>query len=149
LRLVLLSANLDVEGGADRGKGRRHVGQGDVLAERWGWGTARYHTDLLAGFVAAAVLVASYAAIDHLQADESPRQTGRFCFLERRAADEVAFIHFGIAIETGFPDVDLVADFVAVQGHLRFEAQSVARTEAASNDAELLAGFEDFVPDHF
>ncbi len=49
-------------------------------------------------------------------------------------------------VEAGFEDVDLFRDFVAVEAHARFEAQRVARAQAAGPDAELRARFEQRVP---
>ncbi len=64
------------------------------------------------------------------------------------AAYEVgAFVELGVAAEIGFEDVDGVGDLVAVEGHGGFEAEGVARAEAAGQDAEFRAGCEDFVPD--
>ena len=62
------------------------------------------------------------------------------------AADEVAFIELEPAREAGFEDVDVLRDFVAVEAHAGFEAEGVARAEAAGANAELCARVEESVP---
>ena len=68
-------------------------------------------------------------------------------FLQRRPADEVRLFHLAEAVEAGFPDIDRVGNFVAVERQLGFQTQRVARAQAAGDDAEFLARFQDFVPD--
>ena len=56
------------------------------------------------------------------------------------------FVELEPAREAGFEDVDLFGDFVAVEAHAGFEAEGVARAQAAGTNAELRAGFEQRIP---
>ena len=58
----------------------------------------------------------------------------------------VAFVELEPAVETGFEDVDLLRDFVAVEAHARLKPQGVARAEAAGANAEVFSSFEQRVP---
>ncbi len=49
-------------------------------------------------------------------------------------------------VEAGFEDVDVLRDFVAVEAHAGFEAEGVARAQAAGSDGELRARIEQRVP---
>src|SRR5579863_4273625 len=126
--LALLRANFHKQTRAYRGKRRRHVGQSDVFAECGRRQATSDHADGLAGFIANAVLVTRDAPVDHLEANQCARQARSLGPLERGSPDEIALLHLAIAVEAGFPDVDFVADFVAVERHLGFQAQRVART---------------------
>src|SRR5208282_530774 len=83
----------------------------------------------------------------HLEADQLSRQAAFFLFAQRLAADEVALVELHDPGEVGFERRDRRVDFVAVQSHLAFEAQSIARAEPAGFDAELLTCIENAVPD--
>ena len=62
------------------------------------------------------------------------------------SSEKITFVQFEPALEAGFEDVDVFGDFVAVEAHAGFEAEGVARAEAAGADAELGAGVEECVP---
>src|ERR1700722_12169880 len=121
--------------------------QGDVLLQKWRRRAGGYGADFLPIRRKYGVTVPGDAALGHLQTDELAFwAAGSANGLKRVAADEVTLVELGIAIEMGFEDVDLVRDFVVVERHRRFEAQRVARAEAAGQDAEFLTRFEHLVP---
>src|SRR5260221_12512977 len=74
-------------------------------------------------------------AIGHLEADELARDSLLLLPLEGLAAEELPLLHLHAPAEVRFPGSDRVVDVVAVEGHLRLQAQRVARAEAARNDA--------------
>ncbi len=68
-------------------------------------------------------------------------------FGERTAAQKVAFVELDHPSQVGFIGRNGRVDLVAVEGHLRFQAQRVSRAQAAGLDAELLACIENPIPD--
>ena len=90
----------------------------DVLLQKGRRGAGRDSTDLFSVGRKYGVTVARDAAFGHFETDELAfgAAPGMYGF-ERIAADEVALIELGVAIEARLEDVDLVRDLVAVQGH--------------------------------
>src|SRR6266436_9135964 len=70
LSLGFLAANFHVYRRPDRRQRRWHVGERDILAERWRRRAAGHHADGFAGFIAAAVAVARDPTLDHFQTDQ-------------------------------------------------------------------------------
>src|SRR3954471_5031542 len=120
----------------------------DVLLQKGRWGAGGDSPNLFSVGRKYGVTVAGDAAIGHFEAGELAfgAAPGSYGF-ERIAADEVALVELGVALQAGLEDVDLIRDLMAVQGHGGLEAQGVARTKATGEDAELLAGFQHLVPD--
>ena len=93
------------------------------------------------------IRVAGDSTLDHFEADDFALRSA--FGLNRQqgvAADEVAFIELEPAREAGFEDINIFRDFVAVEAHAGFEAEGVARAQAAGADAELRARVEQRVP---
>src|SRR5260221_13892164 len=86
-------------------------------------------------------------AIGHLEADELARDSLLLLPLEGLAAEELPLLHLHDPAEVRFPGSDRVVDVVAVEGHLRLQAQRVARAEAARNDPLGPARFEQAAED--
>src|SRR5579864_2977481 len=147
LRSHALTANFNFHARAGLRVRRRHVGQGDVLLQKRRRRTAGDVTNFLARFVEHLIAIAGDAALDHLHSDQCAPQAFGLRSFEGGAADEFGFLHLDEAVETGFPDVDGVGDFVAVEREFGLEAQRVTRSQAARECAEFLAGLENFVPD--
>src|SRR3954462_7133555 len=108
----------------------------DVLLQKGRWGARGDSSNLFPVGRKYGVTVAGDAAIGHFEAGElafgaAPGTHG----FERIAADEVALVELGVAVQAGFEDVDLVGDLVAIERHGGFEAQRVARTQATGEDA--------------
>src|SRR5262249_47793944 len=53
------------------------------------------------------------------------------------------------ALQVRFPNIDRFVDFMAVERHLGFESQRIARSETAGQDPELPADFEHPIPNAF
>src|SRR5579864_6711305 len=147
LRSHALTANFNFHPRAVRGMCGRHVRQGDVLLQKRRRRTAGDVTNFRARFVEHLVAIAGDAALDHLESDQSALQAFGLRSFECGAANEFGFLHLDEAVETGFPDVVGVGDFVAVQREFGLEAQRVARSQAARECAEILACPENLVPD--
>src|SRR5436305_7962455 len=77
------------------------------------------------------IAVAADSAIDHLESDELPARPFRLLALQDVAAVKVALVDFHDPPEVGFERRGGLVDVVAVERHLRFQAQRVARAEAA------------------
>src|SRR3954447_11815278 len=144
----LLTTNLDVHVGSQARKFERYVRQGDILFKKWCVGPACHKTNFAAAVVKDFVFIAGDATFHHFQSGESAFDAGGFGVLQSLTADELWLLHLAETLEACFPDIDGVRDFVPVKGKLAFEAQRVARPEAARHDVELLAGFEYLIPDH-
>ena len=71
----------------------------------------------------------------------SLRGDAAFLLLDQRvAAHEVALVELDDPAQVGFERRNGGVDFVAVERHLGFQAQRVARAQAAGLDAEFGAG---------
>src|SRR5436305_1173091 len=77
------------------------------------------------------VAVAADPAVDHLEADQLPPRPLRLLALQDVAAVEVALIQLDDPGQIRFQRRGGVVDVVAVERHPGFEAQRVARAEAA------------------
>ena len=78
----------------------------------------------------------------------SLRVTPALLLLEQRvAADEIALVELDDPAEVGFERRNRGVDLVAVERHFGFQAQRVARAQAAGLDAEFRAGVHHLVPD--
>src|SRR5262249_33845936 len=73
-------------------------------------------------------------AIHHLEAYELARDAGPLLRGERVAPQEIALAHLDDPAEVRFPGRDRIVDVVAVERHLRFEPQRVARAQPARQD---------------
>src|SRR6266404_3710441 len=88
-------------------------------------------------------------AVRHLEADELAGDALPLLPLEGFAAEELAFLHLHDPAEVRFPGGDRVVDVVAIESHLRLQAQGVARAEAARDDPLGPARFEQAAEDLF
>src|SRR5438270_3963299 len=95
--------------------------------------------DLLAS-VDDRIAVPGDAAVDHLESRQLAARTFALLALQDVASEEVTLVDFHDPPEVGFERRGGLIDVVAVKRHLRFQAQRVARTEAA----RLGAGIDEF-----
>ena len=93
------------------------------------------------------VAVAADAAAAHFESDQLARDALLLLLRKRVAADEIAFVELDDPAEVGFERRDGGVDLVPVERHLGFQAQRVARAQAAGLDAEFRAGLENLVPE--
>src|SRR5476651_375628 len=93
------------------------------------------------------VAVTADAALEHLEADDLARRAARLLLAQRAGADEVVFLPADDPVEVRFDRGRRLVDVVAVEAHAGFEAQRVARAEAAGNDVGGFAGLEQRQPD--
>ena len=142
-----LATNFNAQFSALGGMGERDVGEGDVLLEKGRGRAAGDLADGLAVRVKHLVAVAGDAALNGFKADEDSVEAALFLLHKGGVADELSLFQFDEAIETGLPGSNGVGDFVSVEGERAFEAERVARAEAAGQNAELFTGGEKFVPD--
>jgi hypothetical protein len=68
-------------------------------------------------------------------------------FFQRGAADELGLLHLAEAVEAGFPDINRIGNFVAVEREFAFEAQRVARAQAAGDERRIPCPLQNFIPD--
>src|SRR5262249_44872486 len=136
-RARLAPADVHGELLADVAGGRRQQREPDGPAERGGMRAGR--DDAGAGGGLRGVAVPRDPAIAHLEADEPARDSLGLLLLERAAAEEIALLHLDDPAQVRLPRRDRVVDVVAVERHLRLEAQRVSRSEAAGLDSLGLA----------
>ena len=73
-------------------------------------------------------------ALDHFEARQFSLRPFGLLTLEDVASHEIAFFELDDPGEVGFQRGGGVIDVVAIERHLRFEAERVARAEAARRD---------------
>src|SRR5216117_2841789 len=140
----VLATNADPQCRSDLRKGRRDVGQGDVLLDRRSVGAARdmaHDRSVLRDLMA----VARDAALDHEPGDLPLRSLGFFRG-DQVAADEL-LVELARPPKSRLDRVGGLVDVVAVKREARLEAERVAGAEAYRFDAPLATGREQPVPD--
>src|SRR5262249_18781409 len=93
------------------------------------------------------VVVAGDAFIGHFETDELARQSFFFLLKEAITPYEIAFVQFANPAQVRFKHGCRAVNVVAIERHLGFEPESVARRQAAGQNAVWLARFENLVPD--
>ena len=85
-------------------------------------------------------------AVQHLEADQCALNAALLLLDQHVAAEEFALVGFADPAEAGFPERGGLVNFVAVEAHAGFEAQRVARAEAAGKQSFSRAAVEKIVP---
>src|SRR5581483_4156086 len=141
-------ADLDVKARADGRLINRQISQADVLVQERGRAAG---SDVSDGLRAAGqknrIAVAPDPALDHLEADQLAFHALGLLRGQPLAPDEIAFVEFHDPPEVGFVCRRGVVNLVAVERHLRFEPERVARRQTAGQHPVRTPGFEYFVPD--
>ena len=95
------------------------------------------------------VTVAPDALIEHLEADKLARQPRLFLLREDVAPEKWGLFQFADPAKSRFPRRGGLVNFMAVEAHACFEAQSIARAEAAGNHAGGFSSLHQIVPEFF
>src|SRR2546430_758391 len=143
---LALTADLDLERGADSGQGRLDVGDPDVPVDRRAVRARGDDADCAAVFLHG-VAVARDGLVDHLDADQAAPYALGADFLERLAPDELAFGRLDDPPEPRFERIRRLVDVVAVEGVLHLEPQRVARPEPDQAGSVGAAGGQERFPE--
>src|ERR1041385_8979114 len=135
-RPSLFASDQDHELGAGRRFVERKICESDRFFQCRRMRAAGDDADLLAA-VDDRVSVPGDAAVDHLESDQFPARSLDLFALQHVAAVEVSLFELHDPAEVRLERRGGVIDVVAVERHLRFETQRVARAEAARFRAEL------------
>src|SRR5208282_6378282 len=142
-----LAANFDFYRRSDRGMLGRNIGQRNIFLQERRRRAAGDVANLASSVVENLVSVAGDSPIDHLQSDQGFLHAASFRLLQCGAPDKIRFLHLAETIESRFPHVDRVRDFVSVEREFAFETKRVARTQSAGDDAKLFPRLQNRVPD--
>src|ERR1019366_8509718 len=140
-----LSTDFHFYRSADRSLRGRNAGQRNILLQERRRRTAGHVADLASALVQNSVSVSGNASVDHFQTYQRLLHAFSFRLFERRAAYKIRLLHLAETIQTRFPHVDRVRDFVPVERQLSFEAERVARAQAAGDDAKFFPKYIDLV----
>src|SRR4029077_5987523 len=140
LRFHALAAYFDSYRRSKRSMLGRNIGERNILLQERRGRTARNVADLAAALVQNFVPIASDASINHFEPAQRFLHSFRFRLFECRAPDKLRLLHLAETIQSRFPHIDRVRDFVSVEGKLAFQPQRIARTQTAGDRAKLFSG---------
>src|SRR2546421_10704926 len=127
------ATNVHAETGPRLGHGRWHVGHPDVVAKGEGDVSRRHRPDPPT-IADDAVAVAWNAAVQHLEANQLPREAPLARRHDGVAADEI-LLEIERPIEPCLKRIRLRVHVITVEAHPRFEAKGVAGAQAGRPDA--------------
>src|SRR5262245_8549774 len=134
LRLEPPPAHIDYKRRSDAGVFNRQVSQADVLFQIRRV-TARSDHAGLSIVDEYRIVVAGDAFIGHFKTDELALQSFFFLSGEAIAPNEIALVQFANPAKVGFEHGRRAVNVVAVERHLGFEPERVARRQAAGQNA--------------
>src|SRR2546425_6864179 len=117
------AANVDANTRAGLGQGRRQVGHPDVVAEGKGDVAGRHTPDALA-ILDGGIAVTGDTAIQHLEADQQPREPLLAGANDGITPDEV-LVEAQRPVEPRFERIGMRVHIVAVETHAGFQPQGV------------------------
>ena len=123
----------------------RQVGHADGLLHVRRLRSAGDHTDFGVADIRV-VAVAADAALQHLETDNPAPRAARLLLAQGGRTDEVVLLPADDPVQVRFDRGRGLVDVVAVEAHARFEAEGVARAEAARDDVDGLARLEQREP---